>query len=343
MNCPIPLSEYPHILLAHGGGGRLMQNLIQKMFADVFASSSLSELHDGAVLENPGKRLAFTTDSFVVQPLFFPGGDIGKIAICGTVNDLAMCGAKPLFLSVGMILEEGFSMETLWEVVQSMKVSADQAGVQIVTGDTKVVEKGKGDGIFINTSGIGVIEHETVISPSSIQPGDKIVLSGDIGRHGMAIMAKRENLTFESEIQSDVNPLHEPALDLLRHGLDVKCLRDATRGGVASVLNELAQSRELDVEIEEGAYVVHPDVRGACEILGLDPLYVANEGTFVAVVSKKDSDKAVEILKKHKECQQASLVGTVQESTGGLLFLRNAFGTKRIVQMLSGEQLPRIC
>jgi hydrogenase expression/formation protein HypE len=299
----------------------------------------LEARHDGAVFPMGNAKLAFTTDSYVVHPLFFPGGDIGTLAVNGTVNDLAMCGARPLNLSAGFILEEGLPMETLWRVIQSMQQAAVAAGVQVVTGDTKVVDKGKGDGIFINTSGIGVIEHSLTIAPSSVQPGDAILLNGDIGRHGMAIMAVREGLEFESDIESDCAPLASTVLAMLEAGIEIHCLRDLTRGGLASGLVEIAMGSGRHIQIEEVAIPVSENVRGACEILGLDPLYVANEGRFIAFVPADQADRAREIMGV-----DARQIGTVQDSSHSCsVTMYSVIGANRIVDMLSGEQLPRIC
>ncbi|NOX38745.1 MAG: hydrogenase expression/formation protein HypE [Calditrichaeota bacterium] len=341
--CPIPIQEYPQVLLAHGGGGKLMHQLIQKMFGPTFANPLLDAGHDGAVFSLEGKRLAFTTDSYVINPIFFPGGDIGSLAVHGTVNDLAMCGARPLYLSVGFILEEGLSMETLWQIVQSMKAAADHCGVQIVTGDTKVVDKGKGDGIFINTSGVGVVAEGVDVRPQRISEGDVIIVSGDLGRHGIAIMAMREGLEFESVIESDSAPVAGPIQDLLQAGVDVHCLRDLTRGGLASATNELAESAGVQIEIDERAIPIRDDVRAACEILGLDPLYIANEGRFVAFVAEKDADRAVEILRRHAVSEQAAVIGQVRSADRPVVVLHSQIGTRRILDMISGEQLPRIC
>ncbi|MBL8295477.1 MAG: hydrogenase expression/formation protein HypE, partial [Bryobacterales bacterium] len=270
-----------NILLAHGGGGRLTQQLLETIFYPAFANGALGARHDGALLEVGGARLAFTTDSFVVRPLIFPGGTIGDLAVNGTVNDLAMCGARPLYLSAGFILEEGLPMETLRRIAGDMGEAARRAGVTLVTGDTKVVDKGKGDGVFINTSGIGVVECGWEISPAAVQPGDAVVISGDVGAHGVAILSVREGLEFEGAIASDTAPLWEPVEALLRAGVEVHCLRDLTRGGLATALNEIASTRGVTVRIEEAAVPVDEAVQGACEILGLDPLYVANEGRFV--------------------------------------------------------------
>ena len=341
LSCPIPISQYPHVLLAHGGGGRLMHNLIEQMFLPAFANPLSASHHDGAVFPVGGARLAFTTDSYVVQPLFFPGGDIGKMAIYGTVNDLAMCGARPLYLSLGMILEEGLPMETLWQIANSIREAAATAGVQVITGDTKVVDKGKGDGIFINTSGVGLIEHTLNIGPTAVQSGDVVIVSGDIGRHGIAIMATRESLAFESEIESDCAPVAAPVLALLERGITVHCLRDLTRGGLASALIEIAQAGETHIHLHEARIPVREDVRGACEILGLDPFYVANEGRFVAFVPENEADDAQAVLAQHG-CEPV-VIGQVRDGDSSIVTMTSLIGADRIVDMLSGEQLPRIC
>jgi hydrogenase expression/formation protein HypE len=341
--CPIPIEQYPNILLAHGGGGRLTHQLIEKMFLPAFGNSMLGARHDGAVIDFPASKLAFTTDSYVVQPLFFPGGDIGTLAVNGTVNDLAMCGARPLYMSAGFILEEGLPMETLWRVVQSMKTAAEHAGIQLVTGDTKVVNRGKGDGIFINTAGIGVVETKYSISPAGVKPGDAILLSGDIGRHGIAIMAMREGIEFESAVVSDCADLSGIVLSLLAAEIEVHCLRDLTRGGLASALIEIAEASHLHFEIEEAAIPMLEDVQGACEILGFDPLYVANEGRFVSFVPAREAERALKQLRAHPLGEQACILGTIKEDNPGLVTMRSRIGATRIVDMLSGEQLPRIC
>ncbi len=320
-----------------------MHQLIEEMFVSSFKNPLLESRHDGAVLDLNGMKLAFTTDSYVVHPLFFPGGDIGSLAINGTVNDLAMCGARPLYLSAGFILEEGLPMETLWRVVQSMQQTAEAARVQLVTGDTKVVDKGKGDGMFINTAGIGIIEHNLTIAPASVQPNDVILLNGDLGRHGMAIMAVREGLEFESAIASDCAPLADPVMKLLDAGIEIHCLRDLTRGGLASALNEIAEAARWQINIEERAIPVREDVQGACEILGFDPLYVANEGRFIAIVAQADAERALAILRSHALGAEAAIVGKVLEDANGLVTMKSKIGVNRIVDMLSGEQLPRIC
>jgi hydrogenase expression/formation protein HypE len=337
-SCPIPISDYPNVLLAHGSGGKLMHGLLDKLVLPAFSNPLLKTQHDGAVFPVGNARLAFTTDSYVVHPLFFPGGSIGTLAVNGTVNDLAMCGARPLYLSAGFILEEGLPMETLWQVIQAMQGAAQAANVQIVTGDTKVVDRGKGDGIFINTAGVGIIEHRLMIAPSSVRVGDVVLLNGDIGRHGMAIMAAREGLFFESEIESDCAPLAGTVLALLDAGVEIHCLRDLTRGGLASGLIEIATSAHKHIHIDETAIPVIEDVRGACEILGLDPLYVANEGRFIAFVPAEQAERAQSIIGG-----DARIIGRVEDDSSTLVTLRSAIGASRIVDMLSGEQLPRIC
>jgi hydrogenase expression/formation protein HypE len=296
--------------------------------------------HDAATLALSGDRLAFTTDSYVVTPLFFPGGDIGSLAVYGTVNDLAMAGARPRYLSLSLILEEGLPMETLWQVVRSIQSAAEQAQVRIVTGDTKVVDRGKGDGIFINTAGIGTIEPDGVIGPAAIQPGDVVLLSGDVGRHGIAILSARAGLTFETTIESDSAPLAIAVLDLCRQ-VPVHCLRDLTRGGLASALNELALATNLAIQLEPAAIAVQPEVQGACELLGLDPLYVANEGRFVAFVPAAAAVAAIACLRQYDP--SAQIIGTVTDDRPAQVILQSPLGTERILDFLSGEQLPRIC
>ncbi len=341
--CPLPIPDYPHVLLAHGGGGKLMHQLIGKLFLPAFRNALLEPQHDASVFEVAGQRLAFTTDSYVVRPLFFPGGDLGSLAVHGTVNDLAMAGARPLYLSAGFIIEEGLPMETLWKIVSSMQEAAQKAGVQIITGDTKVVDKGKGDGLFINTAGIGILEHTQRIAPQSVQAGDAILVSGDVGRHGMAIMAVREGLAFESAIESDSAPLAEVVLQLLRAGVEIHCLRDLTRGGLTSVLNEIAEAAGLALQVEEKLIPVREDVRAACEILGLDPLQVACEGRFAAFVPERETDRALEILRAHSSGASACRIGHVSSQRSPRVLLKSTIGAQRILDMSSGEQLPRIC
>jgi len=341
--CPIAISQYPQVLMAHGGGGRLMHQLIGKLFLAAFHNPLLDTRHDAAVAELSGNKIAFTTDSYVVRPLFFPGGDIGSLAVHGTVNDLAMAGARPLYLSSAFIIEEGLPMETLWQIVCSMRAAADNCGVQIITGDTKVVDRGKGDGVFINTAGIGIIEHEKKIAPQQVQAGDAILVSGDVGRHGMAIMAVREGLEFESEIKSDSAPVHEMVLELLQAGIEIHCLRDLTRGGLTSALNEIAGDTNRTLLVEESAVPVRADVHAACEILGLDPFQVACEGRFAAFVAPRDAERALEILRANPGGIGACAIGSVTSERSPDVFLNSRIGARRILGMASGEQLPRIC
>lgn len=343
LSCPIPLDDYPEITLAHGGGGRLMHRLIEEMMLPVFGSPDPSVRHDGAVLASPGRRLAFTTDSHVVTPLFFPGGDIGSLAIHGTVNDLAVCGAKPLWLSVGFILEEGLPMETLWRVVRSMGEAAVKACVQVVTGDTKVVERGKADGVFINTAGIGSIAEGVVVNPSRISPGDAVIVSGDIGRHGIAVMSVREGMGLVTTVTSDLAPISPITLDLLSAGLDVHCMRDLTRGGLAGGLYETVSAAGLTARIEEDRVPVREDVLGACELLGFDPLYVANEGRFILFLPQAEAEAALNVIRRHPGGELASMIGSVASRSSAPVIMRSLIGSERIVDLLSGEQLPRIC
>ncbi len=342
-SCPLPIQQYPHVLMAHGGGGKLMHQLLEKVFGPAFSNPILDMRHDSAQFTVPAGRLAMTTDSYVVRPLFFPGGDIGSMAVHGTVNDLAMSGARPLYLSCAFIIEEGLPMETLWRAVCSIRDAAKKCDVQIITGDTKVVDKGKGDSLFINTTGIGVIEHSLNIAPQSVQPGDAVIVSGDLGRHGMAIMAVREGLQFESQIESDSAPVHEVVLDVLKAGIEIHCLRDLTRGGLASALNEIAEAGRVKIAVEEKAIPVREDVHAACEMLGLDPLHVANEGRFVAFVAAKDTERTRQILRRHAVSAEAAMIGQVVASAAPLVTLKSAIGASRILDMPSGEQLPRIC
>ena len=340
-SCPIPPSGYERIVLAHGGGGRLMHELIDNVFCEAFADLQLNAKHDSAIVSACNCRLAFTTDSYVVDPIFFPGGDIGSLAVYGTVNDLAMAGARPLCLSAGFILEEGLLIKDLHSIAQSMRVAAENASVHIVTGDTKVVDKGKGHGVFVNTSGIGVLENNLVISPERITPGDAVIINGDIGRHGIAVMAQREGFTFETSIESDCAPLAESIARLIEIGVDIHCLRDLTRGGLATALVELAVSSGQGFQIDEQSIPVHDEIEAACEILGFDPMYVACEGRFVAFVAKDDVDEALRLLVSLQS--GACVIGSVTDSRSGLVTIRTALGTEHLVDMLSGEQLPRIC
>jgi len=344
LQCPIPISEYPHITLAHGGGGRLTQMLIEKMFVPSFANPALETLHDGAILDVPSAHLAFSTDSFVVHPIFFPGGDIGSLAVHGTVNDLAMCGARPLALSSALILEEGLPMQDLWRVIQSMQNAARAVGVPIVTGDTKVVDRGKGDGVFINTTGIGVISPNIRVAPTRAQPGDVVLINGAIAVHGIAIMSVREGLEFETALQSDSAPLHDIVARVLDvAGERVHVLRDPTRGGLASTLNEIAASAKVGIRLNEVQIPLDDAVRGACEILGLDPLYVANEGKFLAIVARESAEQVLAAMRAHPLGKDAAIIGEVVAEHPGKVYLRSRIGGMRVVDMLSGEQLPRIC
>jgi hydrogenase expression/formation protein HypE len=343
LSCPFPIQNYPNVLMAHGGGGKLMHQLIGKMIVPAFGNPLLEPQHDASVFTAGEQRFAFTTDSYVVKPMFFPGGDVGSLAVHGTLNDLAMAGARPLYLSAAFIIEEGLPMETLWKILTSMRRAADQARVQIITGDTKVVDRGKGDGLFINTAGIGVLEHKHTIGPRSVRPGDAVLVNGDLGRHGMAIMSARQGLEFESNIESDSASLVEPVLALLQNGIEVHCLRDCTRGGLTSVLNEIAESACLTIQVEEKLIPVREDVRAACEILGLDPFQVACEGRFAAFVPPEQASKALQILKSSTSGDGACQIGIVTSGSQPKVFLKSTIGAQRILDMGSGEQLPRIC
>jgi hydrogenase expression/formation protein HypE len=343
LNCPVPINTREQIVMAHGGGGKLMHQLLETYIIPAFRNDKLETRHDGAVFTVANARLAFTTDSYVVRPMFFPGGDIGTLAINGTVNDLAMCGARPLYLSAGMIMEEGLPVESLTRVIESMRLCALAAGVEVVTGDTKVVDKGKGDGLYLNTAGVGVIEHNLVIGPQSVRAGDAVLLSGDLGRHGIAIMAVREGLEFETTIESDCAPVAGPVLALIDAGIDVHCLRDLTRGGLATTLVEIAESSRLHIGISEEQIAVEENVRGACEILGFDPLYLANEGRFIAFVPQTQAERALDIMRQHPVAAGAAIIGQVAQAPACSAILKCSIGTDRVLDMLTGEQLPRIC
>ncbi|UCD18404.1 MAG: hydrogenase expression/formation protein HypE [Candidatus Zixiibacteriota bacterium] len=342
-DCPLPLNDYPMILLAHGGGGKLMHELIRNIFAAAFDNPMLETTLDSAVLNAENDRPVFTTDSYVVHPLFFPGGDIGMLAVNGTINDLAMCGARPRYISAGFIIEEGFSTESLWKIARSMSRAARQSMVDIVTGDTKVVDRGRGHGVFINTAGIGFVEHGFSIKPASIRAGDVIIVNGDLGRHGIAIMAAREGLSFESQVESDCAPLAETVLTLLDAGAEIHCMRDLTRGGLASALVEIAQICGMKFSLDELLIPVREDIRGACEILGLDPIYVANEGRLVLFAPEKDEKRILEIMRSDLDWHDSRVIGRVTDQIAGVVTMRSSIGSERIVDMLSGEQLPRIC
>jgi hydrogenase expression/formation protein HypE len=335
------------ITLAHGSGGKAMHELVEGLFLEYFNNPLLAALEDQAVFEianhgNPA-RLAFTTDSYVVTPLFFPGGDIGRLAISGTVNDLAMSGARPLYLSAGFIIEEGFPVADLKRILASMRATAAEAGVQIVTGDTKVVPRGCADKLFINTAGIGVLEHTARLSATQARVGDKIILSGSMGDHGTTILLARGELELETEIQSDAAPLWPLVQTMLDETTEIHALRDPTRGGVATTLNEIARSSEVCLQLDERALPVREEVQGACEILGLDPLYIANEGSLVALVDAAVADRLVARMRQHPQGRAACIIGEVRAEPPGIVVLHTAFGGTRIVDMLAGEQLPRIC
>ncbi|HYR85829.1 MAG TPA: hydrogenase expression/formation protein HypE [Terriglobia bacterium] len=342
-SCPAPILDHKEIVLGHGSGGRLTHQLVGKMVLPAFRNEILASEHDGAVFALDGTRLAFSTDSYIVHPIFFPGGDIGDLAVNGTVNDLAMCGARPLYLSASLIIEEGLSMDELWRVLCSMKNAADKADVKLVTGDTKVVDRGKGDKIFINTSGIGVVGTGVNIDPARTRHGDVIILSGPIASHGMAIMSVREGLEFETPIESDTAALNGLVETMLNTSKEIKVLRDPTRGGVASALNEIAQKSGSGIRIQESSIPVQSDVHGACEILGLDPLYVANEGKLLAFVSPSDAEKILCAMRKHPLGRDAVVIGEVVTDHPGTVVMKTRVGGSRVVDMLSGEQLPRIC
>jgi len=343
LRCPAPIRAKDTILLGHGSGGTLSAELIHNVFLPTLGNAVLSKLNDQATVGIGGIRLAFTTDSFVVKPLFFPGGDIGSLAVHGTINDLAMGGATPLFLSAAFIIEEGFAIEQLRRIVNSMHQAAAAAGVQIVTGDTKVIEKGKGDGLFINTSGIGIVSSDVELSADFARPGDKVLLSGPIGDHGIAILAQREGLEFETTIESDSAALHDLVARMLNVTRQIRCMRDPTRGGLSSALNEIAVQSRVSIELDEAAIPIHEEVRGACELLGLDPLYVANEGKLIAIVDPAIADDLIAEMRAHPLGREAAIIGTVTPGPSGLVTMRTWLGTTRVVDMLAGDQLPRIC
>ncbi|HWG47151.1 MAG TPA: hydrogenase expression/formation protein HypE [Gemmataceae bacterium] len=365
--CPVPKSRYEHILLGHGSGGQLTSELIQRLFVPALGNGVLEALEDqatlplsairyplsakdnGEVMAESGKRkaesgkIAFTTDAFVVRPLFFPGGDIGRLAVHGTVNDLAVGGARPLFLSAAFILEEGLPLADLRRIVASMRQACDEAGVALVTGDTKVVDRGKGDGVFITTSGIGLMPEGRSLSIHNARPGDRILVSGTLGDHGIAIMSVREGLEFETVLESDTAPLTNLTEAILQACPGTRCMRDPTRGGLSAALNELASASGVGVELDETTIPLRAEVRGACEMLGLDPLYVANEGKLIAVVPPDDADHVLEAMRAQPLGKNAAIIGTVVAEHSGMVILRSLVGGARVVTMLAGEQLPRIC
>ena len=341
--CPTPIFDHKQVVLGHGSGGKLTAELIEKMFLPAFTNPILDRLDDQAVFEIGGARLAFTTDSFVVTPIFFPGGDIGDLSVNGTVNDLAMCGARPLYLSAAFILEEGLTMDELQRVVNSMRRAAASAGVQLVTGDTKVVNRGKGDKIFITTTGIGLVEGNVNISAANARPGDSVLLSGYIGDHGMAILSQRENLEFEGEIRSDTAALHTLVAAMFEVSPNISALRDPTRGGVATTLNEIAARSKVGIRLNETAIPVRDTVKGACEILGLDPLFVANEGKLLAVVAPDAAAAILERMRAHEHGRDARAIGEVVAEHPGIVLMKTEIGGTRVLDTLFGEQLPRIC
>jgi hydrogenase expression/formation protein HypE len=345
-SCPLPFAQHDRVLLGHGSGGRLSADLIHRLFLPVLGNEILSRLEDQAscsLRPHADATLAFTTDSFVVRPIFFPGGDIGKLAVHGTVNDLAMGGATPLFLSAAFILEEGLPIGDLRRVVVSMREACDAAAVTLVAGDTKVVDRGKGDQIFITTSGVGIMPAGRSLSAASCRPGDRIILSGTIGDHGIAIMSVRENLEFETTLESDTAPLADLTRVILEACPGIRCMRDPTRGGVSSALHEIAAASHVGMSLVETAIPVRAEVRGACEILGLDPLYVANEGKLIAIVPRDEADGLVDVMRRHSLGAHAAVAGEVVADHPGMVVMRSRVGGERVVTMLAGEQLPRIC
>ncbi len=342
LDCPLPKLDFDVITLGHGSGGLLTRKLLESGVFDLLKNDHLNEQHDGALLDLTG-RTAFTTDSFVISPIIFPGGNIGELAVNGTVNDLAMCGAIPEFLSLSFIIEEGLPVEEFWEVLVGIKYAAGIAGVQVVTGDTKVVERGKGDKLFINTTGLGQVHEKADISVNNIRAGDKIILSGEVATHGIAIMSVRQGLEFETDIQSDTQSLGKVVNDLLgQFGHDIHVLRDPTRGGVATVLKEIATQSGLGMELDQKNIPINSGVEGACEMLGLDPLYVANEGLFVGIVDPVAEDM-IAMLRDTEEGKNAQCIGTVTSNHPGQVVMKSPVGGKRVLNLLPGEQLPRIC
>jgi len=338
-----PRVREDRITMSHGAGGKATHTLIEAVFLDAFRNPLLEPLEDAAPLAIAGGRIALTTDSYVVSPLFFPGGDIGDLAVNGTVNDLAVAGAEPLYLSAGFILEEGFPVADLMTIASSMRAAADAAGVHVVTGDTKVVEKGKADGCYVNTAGVGVFRHDRMLGVASARPGDIVLVSGPVGDHGVTIMLARGGLDIEADVRSDTAPLNGLAAGLLAAAPGLRAMRDATRGGVATILNEIASAAGVGVVVSEDDIPVRTEVRGACELLGIDPMYVASEGRLVAVVSPEDAEAALAALRADPLGESAAIIGSVTEGPPGIVTLRTAFGGTRIVDLLVGDPLPRIC
>jgi hydrogenase expression/formation protein HypE len=341
--CPLPLRDHPNIIMGHGGGGKLSAELVEHLFLPAFAEAGAVDMGDAALITVGGMRLAYSTDSFVVRPLFFPGGNIGELAVNGTVNDIAMRGAQPLFLSAGFILEEGMSLDRLAAIAGSMGAAARRAGVKLVAGDTKVVDRGHGDGVYINTSGFGIIPEGVDIGPTRAQPGDVIIVSGTIGDHGIAILSVREGLEFGAPIESDTAPLNGLVADMLDETRNIHVLRDPTRGGVASALNEIARASQVGMVIDERKLPVQDAVRAACELLGMDPIYVANEGKLIAIAPPADADRLLARMRAHPQGRQAAIIGHVTADHPGIVAARTGIGGTRIVDMMVGEQLPRIC
>lgn len=343
MECPVPFSETDRILLGHGSGGRLTHQLISGIFFRWFDNPLLGQDHDGCIFPVEKGRIACSTDSFVVSPIFFPGGNIGELAVNGTVNDLACCGARPRYLTAGFIIEEGFLLSDLEQIVQSMAHAARKAGVQIVTGDTKVVERGKCDQVFINTSGIGTVLREAEISPSRVQPGDVVICSGPIGVHGIAILSARESLGFQTGLKSDTAPLHGMILETLATVPDIHVLRDPTRGGISSALNEIAQSAGVQIVLDEASLPIPEAVKAASEIFGLDPLYIANEGVVLVLLPEKDAESALTVMRKYPEGRQATVIGKAVRNEQASVRMKTRYDLHRVINMLDGDQLPRIC
>ena len=341
--CPVPFSTDEFILLGHGSGGRLSAKLMEEVFLPAFRNPALERMDDQAVFEVPAGRLAMSTDTYVVKPMFFPGGDLGELAVYGTVNDLAVGGATPKYLSAGFVLEEGLPLETLRKLVNSMADAARRCGVEIVTGDTKVVEKGSGDGVFVNTAGIGLIPTGVSYSAAKVRPGDRIVLNGALGEHGITILAQREGLELSGNLRSDAAPLHELCAAVMKAAPGLHAMRDLTRGGLSSALNEIARSARVGVEIDERAIPIREEVRGACELFGLDPLYVANEGKMIAFVPEAEAEAALAAMQAHELGRSARVIGVVTEQHARMVTMRTTLGTQRIVDMLAQDQLPRIC
>jgi hydrogenase expression/formation protein HypE len=342
-SCPMPEFDFDTITLAHGSGGLLTNKLLEQGVFNLLSNEHLDQQHDGAIIDFKG-RLAFSTDSFVVSPIFFPGGNIGDLAMNGTMNDLAMCAAKPKYISLGLIIEEGLKVEELWKLLESIRGITDKYGVKVVTGDTKVVERGKGDKIFINTSGIGEVVKEAKIGLGRIRAGDHVLVSGNIATHGMAIMSVREGLEFRTSLESDTQYIGDVALGLVREFKEkIRFIRDPTRGGLATVLNEIAGKLRLSIEIEEASLPVLPQAKSACELLGLDPIYVANEGVFVVVVAPEVSERVLSVMKKDRKCIHAARIGVITPEHPKKVVVKSAIGGRRVAAMLVGEQLPRIC